>query len=50
MPLYLETAIREPIPASQNFIMKLGGKSERTKMLRSVTPAGFAEAFYLANA
>jgi hypothetical protein len=28
----------------------LGGKSERTKELRSVTPAGFARAFFLANA
>ena len=27
----------------------LGGKSERTKMLRSITPRGFAYAFYLAN-
>ena len=28
---------------------KLGGKSERTKALRSNTPAGFARAFYEAN-
>jgi hypothetical protein len=27
----------------------LGGKSERTKELRSITPAGFARAFYEAN-
>lgn len=27
----------------------LGGKSERTKELRSITPAGFAKAFYEAN-
>lgn len=26
-----------------------GGKSERTKMLRSITPTGFAQAFYEAN-
>lgn len=26
-----------------------GGKSERTKRLRSITPAGFAQAFYEAN-
>ncbi len=28
---------------------KLGGKSEKTKALRSITPAGFAQAFYDAN-
>jgi hypothetical protein len=28
---------------------KLGGKSERTKELRSITPMGFAYAFYQAN-
>ncbi len=28
---------------------KLGGKSEKTKELRSITPLGFAEAFYMAN-
>ena len=27
----------------------LGGKSERTKRLRSITPAGFAQAFFGAN-
>ena len=37
----------EPDPNS--WIMKLGGKSERTKELRSMTPLGFAKAFYLAN-
>lgn len=30
-------------------IMKLGGKSDRTKELRSVTPRGFARAFYHSN-
>ncbi len=30
-------------------LMRLGGKSARTKELRSNTPAGFAEAFYEAN-
>ena len=30
-------------------IMKLGGKSERTKELRSMTPTGFARSFYLSN-
>ncbi|WWD10999.1 DNA methyltransferase [Escherichia phage Phagiculus] len=28
---------------------KLGGKSARTKMIRSLTPRGFAKALYLAN-
>lgn len=30
-------------------IMKLGGKSEKTKELRSITPLGFSKAFYLHN-
>ena len=30
-------------------IMRYGGKSERTKELRSMTPRGFSEAFMLAN-
>lgn len=29
--------------------LKYGGKSERTKMMRSITPPGFAKAFYEAN-
>lgn len=37
----------EPDPKS--WLMQLGGKSERTKELRSMTPLGFALAFYLAN-
>lgn len=32
-----------------NPIMSLGGKSERTKELRSMTPLGFSKAFFLAN-
>lgn len=32
-----------------NPIMSLGGKSERTKELRSMTPLGFAKAFFVAN-
>ena len=32
-----------------SWTQKLGGKSERTKELRSITPAGFAAAFYKAN-
>jgi hypothetical protein len=41
---------RAPVkPDPNSWIMKLGGKSERTKELRSMTPLGFAESFYLAN-
>ncbi len=36
-------------PDQKNWIMKLGGKSEKTKELRSMTPMGFAKAFYEAN-
>ena len=32
-----------------SWIQQLGGKSERTKYLRSITPPGFARAFYEAN-
>lgn len=32
-----------------SWVQKLGGRSERTKRLRSVTPDGFAAAFFLAN-
>ena len=32
-----------------SWLQKLGGKSERTKTLRSVTPPGFARAFYDSN-
>ena len=39
----------EVVPDPNNWIMKLGGKSERTKELRSMTPLGFAKAFYEAN-
>lgn len=41
----------EPIRASSqgSWLQKLGGKSEKTKELRSVTPAGFARAFFEAN-
>lgn len=38
----------EPIDGSKKHL-KYGGKSERTKILRSVTPSGFAWAFYYAN-
>lgn len=36
-------------PDPNSWIMKLGGKSERTKELRSMTPPGFAKAFFEAN-
>lgn len=40
----------EPVPMSENPIWaKLGGKSARTKALRSITPMGMAQAFYEAN-
>lgn len=32
-----------------SWLQKLGGKSERTKRLRSTTPPGFARAFFEAN-
>lgn len=32
-----------------SWIQKLGGKSEKTKTLRSMTPPGFAKAFFEAN-
>jgi hypothetical protein len=46
-----DTAPREPIRVCSqgSWIQKLGGKSERTKELRSTTPLGFARAFFLAN-
>lgn len=42
--------IKTPVaPDPNSWIMKLGGKSERTKELRSMTPLGFAKAFFMAN-
>ena len=32
-----------------SWVQQLGGKSEKTKMLRSTTPPGFAKAFFEAN-
>jgi hypothetical protein len=40
---------QEVTPDPNSWIMKLGGKSEKTKELRSMTPLGFAEAFFKAN-
>lgn len=41
----------DPIRACSqgSWIQKLGGKSEKTKRLRSMTPQGFAKAFFEAN-
>jgi hypothetical protein len=39
----------ERVSSQGSWLMKLGGSSERTKELRSVTPAGFARAFFEAN-
>jgi len=42
--------IKNPVaPDPNSWIMKLGGKSEKTKELRSMTPLGFAKAFFEAN-
>lgn len=38
-----------PVSPGGSWIMKLGGKSERTKELRSMTPLGFSYAFYESN-
>lgn len=42
---------KKPLPVSPegSWIMRLGGKSEKTKELRSMTPRGFALAFFNAN-
>lgn len=32
-----------------SWLMRLGGKSEKTKEMRSMTPAGFAQSFFEAN-
>lgn len=41
----------EPIRSCSqgSWLQQLGGKSEKTKLLRSVTPAGFARSFFEAN-
>jgi len=41
----------EPVKVCRqgSWIQKLGGKSEKTKELRSITPPGFARAFFEAN-
>lgn len=52
MPLFVgEDRQVEPIRTSSqgSWLMNLGGSSERTKELRSVTPSGFARAFFEVN-
>ena len=46
-----ETCRVEPVRACAqgSWLQKLGGKSEKTKRLRSATPPGFARAFFEAN-
>lgn len=42
-----------PVPVPEGYStqhLKLGGKSERVKNIRSATPRGFAEAVFHANA
>ena len=39
----------ERVCSQGSWLMQLGGSSERTKTLRSVTPAGFARDFFEAN-
>ena len=39
----------EPLEKDNPGWKNLGGKSERTKELRSITPMGFANAFYEKN-
>lgn len=47
----IQTVFEKPerIPYSQTPIGRLGGKSAKTKELRSITPQGFAKAFFKAN-
>lgn len=48
-PLPLLVGIPSTIPNSESWIMKLGGNRPKTKELRSMTPMGFAKAFFSAN-
>jgi hypothetical protein len=52
LPLFIggdKSVKPERVCSQGSWLMKLGGKSERTKELRSVTPMGFARAFFAAN-
>lgn len=48
---YFNQPVKKPVPPVHGSKMhtQYGGKSERTKEARSVTPAGFARAFFAAN-
>jgi hypothetical protein len=51
LPLWVGDRSVKPVRVSSqgSWVQKLGGKSERTKELRSATPMGFARAFFAAN-
>lgn len=51
LPLFAGDHSVKPVRACSqgSWLQTLGGKSERTKTLRSATPMGFAYAFYIAN-
>lgn len=51
LPLFHSQSAVEPVRVCSqgSWIQKLGGKSEKTKRLRSATPMGFARAFMEAN-
>lgn len=48
-PLKTKRVEPERVSSQGSWLMKLGGSSERTKELRSITPSGFARAFFEAN-
>ncbi len=48
-PLMTRRVEPERVSSQGSWLMKLGGASDRTKELRSVTPPGFARAFFEAN-
>lgn len=51
LPLWVGDRSVKPVRACSqgSWLQKLGGKSEKTKTLRSATPKGFANAFFAAN-
>ncbi len=49
MPTPTNVVEPERVCKQGSWVQKLGGKSERTKELRSMTPMGFAYAFYEVN-
>lgn len=48
-PMMVRRVTPERVCSQGSWLQRLGGASERTKMLRSITPAGFARAFFEAN-